>query len=174
MVPSDFEAFARERSARLLRLAFLLTGNQQDAEDLAQTALVRMQERWDQVSSADNVGAYAHRVLVNQFLSSTRRRTLDIVPLQGDWVNASLQPDHASLVAEREQLKQALCRLPPRQRAALVLRYYVGLDTHEVSLIMEIHESSARSAMSRGLESLRRWLCADDEGWENSNAAIRD
>jgi RNA polymerase sigma-70 factor (sigma-E family) len=170
---SDFDEYARVGIPRLLRLACLLTDTQQDAEDLAQDALLQIQTRWAKVSTAENRDAYARRVLINQHLSKVRKKDLPTIQyLEGRLETA--QRDHADLVTHRHIVRQALLRLPVRQRTAVVLRYYEQLDTQEISALMDISESSVRSAISRGTDLLRNWLWGSEERNEDRHAAIRD
>ncbi|MBA2716431.1 MAG: sigma-70 family RNA polymerase sigma factor [Propionibacteriales bacterium] len=169
----DFEAYARASSSRLLRLAVLLTDRQQDAEDLAQDALLHIQTRWATVSAAENMDAYARRVLINYHLSKIRKKDLQTIRYFEDGLEIS-QPDHADLVTQRHLVRRALQRLPTRQRTAVVLRYYEQLETQAISALMDISESSVRSAISRGTDSLRGLLWASNEGNNDRHAAVRD
>lgn len=154
VMDTRFENFARERGAGLLRTAFLLTGNQQDAEDLAQDTLVKVHLRWKQVAASENRIAYVNRMLTNHFLSGKRKRSGRLLPLSGrDEVGE--HPDFADQLTERDALAQALQQLPKRERATVVLKHYLRLDNHEVAVAMDIAESTVRSALSRGVEKLR-------------------
>jgi RNA polymerase sigma-70 factor (sigma-E family) len=165
----EFEAFVEANGVRLLRLAFLLTGEQHDAEDLAQDALTRIQSRWIRVSSADDPVAYARRILINHYLNGKRRRVVTVA-LRED-PTSSQAPDPAEFVGNKDLLRRALSRLPVRQRTVLVLRYYEDATTPEISSIMGISESSVRSALSRGLENLRGWIRM--EALENDDEIVR-
>jgi RNA polymerase sigma-70 factor (sigma-E family) len=165
----EFEDFVRARGVRLLRLALVLTGEQHDAEDLAQEALVRMQSKWGKVASAENQDAYARRILVNLYLSGKRRAC--VTPVRDDFAD-SQQSDPAELVGNKDLLRRALSRLPDRQRTAVVLRYYEEVSTPEISAIMGITESSVRSALSRGLESLRSSIQMG--GMETTDEVVRE
>lgn len=169
----DFEHFAEDLGPRLLRAAYLLTGSQADAEDLLQDALITIHRRWRQVSKAEHVGAYSQRVLMNQFLSSKRKKTLHVIPLDSALLNEST-PDHSEEVVRRAIVREALQSLPPRQRAAVVLRYYMQLDSREMGLRMNISESTARSTLSRATQALHDLLGVDQTEWERENESVRE
>lgn len=157
VMDTSFEEFARERTADLLRTAYLLTDNQQDAEDLAQDTLVKAQMRWKQVMASRNRTAYVHRMLTNHFLSGKRRGSARHELLTGREHDGE-RSDFVDVLAERDALSHALARLPKRERTALVLRHYLHLDNHEVALAMGVTDSTARSTLSRGIRSLRAEL----------------
>lgn len=148
------EAFVTSHRVHLLRLAYLVTGNQQDAEDLAHDALIRIGERWPLVSCANSPTAYAKRILVNTYLTQTRAHRIKVVPLNENEGGAA-RADFTLAVVDRLTVEAALRRLPARQKAAIILKYYEHLTTSEVGDIMGLTESSVRSAVSRGLDALR-------------------
>lgn len=150
----NFELFAHEQTARLLRTAYLLTGNQQDAEDLVQDTMVKALTHWKRIVESRHPPAYVNRILINLFLSGRRRRRPDVkefdVQKHGDSV-----PDPADAIADRDAITQGLESLPDRERTAVVLKHYLHLDNHELALAMGTADSTARSTLSRGLRSLR-------------------
>lgn len=150
----DFEDFARAEAERLLRTAGLLTGSVQDAEDLTQEALIQLYRRWDRVSAMHSPGGYAHRTLVNVFLSGKRRKAHKVVPIEHA-VGVELSDDMGDL-AQAHDLTSALMTLPDRQRMAVVLRYYEHLDTPSIAEVMRVRPGTARSLVSRGVEALRQ------------------
>jgi RNA polymerase sigma-70 factor (sigma-E family) len=157
MMATSFEDFARERTAGLLRTAFLLAGNQQDAEDLAQDTLLKVHQRWKRVTASENPTAYVNRMLTNHFLTGKRKRSARFRSLAGlDEVGED--SDFVDQLTERDALARALQQLPKRERTAVVLKHYLLLDNHEVALAMEVAESTARSTLSRGLQKLRAEL----------------
>ena len=119
-----FADFARAHSASLLRTAFLMTGDYQRAEDLLQTTLVRLYQRWARVEAMDRPVGYARKVLVSQTVSWWRRRSSHELP---SVLRDELAPgDSATEVAEHERVWAAILMLPPRRRAVTVLRYDRG------------------------------------------------
>jgi RNA polymerase sigma-70 factor (sigma-E family) len=118
--PDGFDEFVAARSARLLRTAYLLVGDWDGAEDLLQTALVRSWVAWRRLNSDPE--PYVRKVIVNTYSSWWRRKWNDEHP------TADL-PDRPDVdvylpVDERDALWRALRRLPRRQRAVIVLRYF--------------------------------------------------
>jgi RNA polymerase sigma-70 factor (sigma-E family) len=152
---ADFDTFVITRTPVLLRFAYVLAGDTGLAEDLLQEALVKVHKRWATVCRADRPEAYVRRVLINEYTSWRRLRRNtesptaqlpDLVPLGA--VEAA--------VAERDVVWRALQRLPRRQRAALVLRYYEDLPDPDIARIIGCSTGTVRSLISRALQSLRR------------------
>lgn len=166
----SFESFAVEHSTRLLRLAYLLTGRREDAEDLTHDALIRMRSSWSRVAAAKSPEAYTNRVLLNLYLSGKRSRRVVELPLHSDEWSPLDSSDFAAAVADRDAVRTALLGLPERQRAVLVLRYYEQLQTVEIGTAMGIAESSVRSALARAMRALRRLLEETDLTEEESHA----
>lgn len=143
---TDFEEFVTARSAALLRTAYLLTGNHQDAEDLVQTALIKAVPRWGRVREHE---PYVRRILVHESVSRWRRRRWR------ETITGSL-PELGNVGADvdtRLVLGQALGRLAPRQRAVIVLRYFDDLTETQTADLLQISvgtvKSQARDALAR-------------------------
>ena len=111
----SFEDFVRSRTAALLRLAYLLAGDRQLAEDLVQEVLVKVHRRWSRVRGAGNADAYVRRMLVNEHLSRRRRQSSD--ELATDEIDTGLIEDSQEAVAARDEMWRLLAALPARQRA---------------------------------------------------------
>ena len=142
----DFEQFVLARSGALLRTAYLLTGNHQDAEDLVQTALLKAVPRWGRVREHE---PYVRRILVHESISRWRRRR---------WRETSTEslpelPDSQADVDSRLVLRQALGQLAPRQRAVIVLRYFDDLTETQTGDVLGISvgtvKSQSRDALAR-------------------------
>ena len=156
----DFDAWASARAPSLLRFAFLVTGEQQTAEDAVQSALTTALEKWARVSRVGDIETYVRRMVVNAHISRWRRSGRRESPVaQPRLPNA---PDRADAVATRDTLWQACAALPVRQRTALVLRYYEDLDYPEIARILDCAEATARSHVHRGLATLRSDLARED------------
>ena len=168
-IPEDFDCYVRAHTGRLLRMARLLTRDAHDAEDLVQETLVRLHRNWSRVQAARTPVAYVRRVMVNAHLDAVRRRHGgDVDELDGanGIVPAQLrQPDHSGRVNETIDVSRALDRLAPRQRTAVVLRYYLRLSTPEVAAAMDVEVSTARSTLTRALAQLHRQL----DHWNEEN-----
>ncbi|MET8042141.1 SigE family RNA polymerase sigma factor [Micromonospora sp. NPDC005215] len=146
----QFREFVETRYMDLLRVAYHLTGSAQDAEDLVQTALVKVMRRWRRV---DDPMAYLRRVMVNQHISSWRRHRVHEVV-------TSILPDRSGrdmteAVTERHALYEAMRELTPRTRAVIVLRYVVDLPEVAVAAALGCSVGSVKSRASRGLARLR-------------------
>ncbi|MGN6609163.1 MAG: SigE family RNA polymerase sigma factor [Jatrophihabitans sp.] len=157
----DFEAYVSERRRALYRFAVVLTGDPVLADDVLADTLTNAYERWTQVSSAGNVHAYVRRMLVNEYLGWRRRSAR--ISLRDDVGDlGSPTPDHADGHAVAADLVAELRRLPPKQRAAIVLRYYEGLSFAEIAGLLGGGENAVRSNISRGLQRLRVQLVDPD------------
>jgi RNA polymerase sigma-70 factor (sigma-E family) len=150
-----FEQFAAAQGASLLRLAFVLTGDRQLAQDLTQTALAGAYRHWGKVTAARDPEAYVRRMLVNAHLSWRRRRWTTERPTELDEAAAGLVADHGDAVAARQEMRALLAALAPRARTVLVLRYYADLDDAAIGEAMGVSPSSVRATASRALARLR-------------------
>jgi RNA polymerase sigma-70 factor (sigma-E family) len=154
----EFERFAAEASDSLLRTGFLMTGNAKDAEDLVQEVLLRVARRWNRVRSMDHPAAYARRILINLVLHGADRRTRQRTELQPYESAAELTDDNAARalreVDDQAEFRWALARLPARQRAVLVLRYWSDLPVAEVADVLGCTEGTVTSTASRAAARL--------------------
>lgn len=158
-----FEEYAAEQGQPLLRLAYVLTGDSQLAEDITQTALTSAFRNWRRVTRARNPDAYVRRMLVNAHLDWCRKRSSS-EQLVGELPPPSMPaPDHADQVASRDHTRALLAALAPRARAVLVLRYYADLDDHAIAQTMGVTSSSVRATASRALATLRESGAAQPE-----------
>ncbi|WP_245740113.1 SigE family RNA polymerase sigma factor [Nonomuraea maritima] len=141
-------AFVEARSPRLLRTAYLLCRDWAQAEDLLQAALVRAWRVWGRVG--EHPDAYVSRVLVNTHLSWRRRLWRRELP-----TDAPPETAAADMTDERAVLWAALGRLPPRQRAVLVLRYFEDLPEAAVAEILNCSIGTVKSQSSKAPAKLR-------------------
>lgn len=150
-----FEEFADTRLPALLRFAGVLTGDRALAEDVLQEVLVRTHHRWKKIGALDRPELYVRKMIVNEFLS-WRRRTWRLLPAgAGTDLDTGHFPDHAGGYAERESLLAELAKLPRRQRAVLVLRYYEGLSDNQIATALGCSPGTVRGYASRALAALR-------------------
>jgi RNA polymerase sigma-70 factor (sigma-E family) len=158
----ELAEYVEQKRAALFRFAVVLTGDPVLADDILADVLGKAFERWGQVSAADNVHAYVQRMMVNEVTSRRRRRARTSV-----WADLSglTEPvaDHSAEHAEHQQLADELRRLPVKQRAAVVLRYYEGLPFAEIADLLGTGENAVRSNISRALRRLRVQLSDDAE-----------
>jgi RNA polymerase sigma-70 factor (sigma-E family) len=140
-----------------VRLAYLLTGERALAEDIVQDAFVRLAGRLVHLRDPGAFEAYLRRTVVNLTNSHFRRRKVERAYLQRARGSVdprgAFVPDHP--LEEREELWRALGRLPWRQRAAIVLRFYEDLSERRVAEVLRCRPGTVKSAVSRGLETLR-------------------
>ncbi|WP_219463230.1 SigE family RNA polymerase sigma factor [Nonomuraea rhizosphaerae] len=149
---ADFIAYVEARSPRLLRTAYLLCRDWAQAEDLVQTALVRAWRAWGRVG--EHPDAYVSRILVNTHLSWRSRLWWRELPTDEPPEKAS-PGDEIGLSDERAVLWAALGRLPPRQRAVLVLRFFEDLPESAVAQILNCSIGTVKSQTSKALAKLR-------------------
>ncbi|MFI9817663.1 SigE family RNA polymerase sigma factor [Saccharothrix variisporea] len=150
-VPEGFQEFVATASPRLLRTAFLLTRDVGHAEDLLQTALARAWRSWSRIDGAAE--PYVRRIMVNTYATWWRRRWRAETPT--DEVPERVGESIEDAVDRREWLWDALGRLPRRQRAAVVLRYYEDLSEAEVAAVLGCSVGTVKSQTSRALAKLR-------------------
>lgn len=149
----EVTAFVRARYGPLLRTAFLLCGDRGRAEDLVQATLAKVVVAWPRLQRSDGIDHYVQRVLVNTFVTWRRRRSWWEQPL-GRGMD-SPAPDEYVGVEQRDWLRRALDRLPARQRAAVVLRYYEDLSERDTARALGCSVGTVKSLSSRGLHTLR-------------------
>jgi RNA polymerase sigma-70 factor (sigma-E family) len=144
----DFDAFVAARSTALLRTAYLLTRDHGRAEDLVQTALAKAWFHWSRIES-DNPEPYVRRILVTTYASWWRRRWTGEVPTE------ELPESPAPSGEDGLDLWDALGRLPRRQRAVVVLRFYEDLSEAETARVMGTSPGTVKSQTSKALAKLR-------------------
>lgn len=150
---AEYEAFVLQHRGSLLATATHLTGDSHLAEDLVQTALVRLYLAWGRARAVSTEG-YARRILLNSFIDHGRR----------PWVRRERAADVIPDVATREasepdaDLAAALAGLPPRMRAAVVLRHIEDLSVEDVADALGCSLGTVKSQTARGLDKLRAAL----------------
>jgi RNA polymerase sigma-70 factor (sigma-E family) len=161
----DFARFVADRSPRLLRTAWLLTGDAGRAEDLLQTALAVVWPKWKRVVEGGNPEAYVRRVLVTRFLSWQRRHWRFEVPTESP--PDPTTPAHRELdgrTAERDAIRRALAGLSRQQRAVVVLRYVEDLPVAETAALLGCSQATVRVQAGRALAALRLSPHVTEEG----------
>lgn len=150
----EYVDYATAGMERLKRLAYTLCGDVHSASDLVQSTLVRLYERWPRVRGVEHVDAYVQKMLLRQFLME-QRRPWSRIRLSGHLPETAAP---ARTDDERPILVAALRRLPPRQRAVLVLRFLYDLPIGEVAALLGCGEGTVKSQSSRGLATMRGLL----------------
>jgi RNA polymerase sigma-70 factor (sigma-E family) len=151
----EFVAYYAARGDMLRRTAYLLCGDWHLAEDLTQAAFTKLYRRWHRIQRHDVLDQYARRVLLRTYLDERRRPWRREAPTEQaalDRVAAGDQRD------ERLVLHAALARLGPRQRAVLVLRFWLDLSVDQTADVLGWATGTVKSQTSRGLASLREAL----------------
>ena len=143
VIAIDFDEFYRAEYAPMVRLARGLVDTSESAEEIAQDAFAQVFERWDRL---DSPGGYLRTAVVNGARSELRKREVRRRVGLGET---------QQMPAERDYLVDALDRLPPKRKTALVLRYYAGLSEREIAETMGVRPGTVKSLVSRGLAELR-------------------
>ena len=158
----DFDRFVAETAEPLLRSAYLITWDFAEAEDLVQECLFKVARRWPRVKKMERPVAYARTVLIHLALDEGERRSQRRSEL-GPEATGLLEAHHDDAavrvlgrVETSTDLLGVLRELPPRQRAALVLRYFDDLSEAEVADVMGCSVGTVKSTTSRALGRLRR------------------
>ncbi|HEX5598271.1 MAG TPA: SigE family RNA polymerase sigma factor [Micromonosporaceae bacterium] len=154
-----YEEFADSRLPALLRYAVMLTGDPHQAQDLVQETMVRVQLNWRRITRADSPDGYVRRMLTNQYIDWRRGPWFKrVLPRAEPDETVAAPVDHAQASADRDQIWSWLARLPRRQRAVLVLRYYEDLSEAEIARVLGIPLGTVKTSARRGLARLRRSL----------------
>ena len=151
---TEFAEFFRATWPRLFRTTYAVAGDRLLAEDSLQAAFAKAYSSWSRVQAADHPEAYVRRMAVNEVLGVLRRpwfrseRSTDTpepVPL----------PSAEERTVDRDALWRAVCSLPPRQRAVVVLRYYEDLSEAEIADVLGCSRGTVKSTASNALANLR-------------------
>jgi RNA polymerase sigma-70 factor (sigma-E family) len=156
-----FAAYYEARGPSVRVAAYLLCGDWHLAEDLAQTAFIKLYRAWRRVGRYDGLDQYVRRVLLRAFLDE-RRRPWRREFAAGDRAAAFDQPVTGPDMAGRLAMWAALGTLSPRQRAVLVLRFWEDLPVEQVADLLDMPIGSVKSATSRGLRAMREAVDVDD------------
>jgi len=155
---ADYSEYVEFRLPALRRLALLLCQDRHRADDLVQQAIIRVYLHWAKASAADNTDAYVNAILVREFLHERRSGWTRRVSVT-DQV-----PEAPILTADRDglmDLQAAVAALPPRQRAALVLRYYCDLNIDQTAAALGCSTGTVKSQTAKALTALRGRLGGD-------------
>jgi RNA polymerase sigma-70 factor (sigma-E family) len=149
----EFHEFVAARRSTLLRAAMLLTADRSDAEDLLQSALTKTYLAWGRINDRGALDGYVRRTMVNINISWWRRRRLEEYPT--DELPDTPIADDTRRSDLRDGLDRVLDRLPARQRAAVVLRYYEDLTETEIAETLGVSVGTVKSTISRAIAKLR-------------------
>jgi RNA polymerase sigma-70 factor (sigma-E family) len=153
-------ALYQAHAVGMIRLAHIMLGDRAGAEDVVQEAFCGLYRRWSTLADTGSAVAYVRSSVLNGCRTVLRRQTWARSRADGQQPAPPVISAEAAAISleERQQVLRALRRLPPRQREALVLRFYLDLSAEESAATMGIGPGSVRSAIHRGLESLGRML----------------
>ena len=158
---SAFAALAVRIGDRMYAAAHHILCDAGRAEDATQQAMIDIWRMLPQLKDPDRFQAWAYRILMRAAYAEARRRRswgLREAAATGDY---SFSPDHASRVADRDQLERGFQRLPVDHRAVVVLKHYAGLSNPEIAEALDIPEGTVRSRLHYSLKTLRAALEAD-------------
>jgi RNA polymerase sigma-70 factor (sigma-E family) len=174
----EFDQFVAETAEPLLRAAFLITWDFAEAEDLVQECLYQIARRWPRVRRMAHRAAYTRTVLVHLALDEGKhrsRRRSELDSSAGTFLETH-EDDAAVRVIGRVEasadLLRVLGKLPPRQRVALVLRYFEDLSEMEVAEVMGCSVGTVKSTTSRALSRLREEMEQSSGRASNGHAPL--
>jgi len=164
----EFAEFFRARQDRLMGVAYLLTGDRSEAEDLLQTSMVKMYLAWDRVRERGSVDAYVRRIMVNESTSlwrRGRRRREQVTDFAAEQApeGSAVEPEYDE--GFRAAVWDVVSTLPRKARAVVALRYYEGLSEAETAEVLGISVGTVKSQSSRALAALRERTPAGLRPW---------
>jgi RNA polymerase sigma-70 factor (sigma-E family) len=152
---AEYTEYVTARLSSLRRLAAVLCGDWQRADDLVQATLAKLYVHWGRVRAASHTDAYARAVLVREFTHERRSAWVTRVSLNGGVSDSpAAAVDHDAVL----DLRAAVAALPARQRATLVLRFYCDLNVDQAAEILGCSPGTVKSQTARALEAVRRAL----------------
>jgi RNA polymerase sigma-70 factor (ECF subfamily) len=161
-----FRTLVERHSRSLFRLAYRMTGNELDAEDVVQESFLRAYRRLDQFEARANFGTWLYRIAANcalDLLRTRRRRERDEQPLlegaEGEGARPPAPdpaPDRLAMSAEvRRRVRAAMSRMSTKERSAFVLRHFEGMSIAEIGRTLELDESATKPSILRAVRKLR-------------------
>jgi RNA polymerase sigma-70 factor (sigma-E family) len=157
--------YVSARLPALHRAAYLLcAGDAHRADDLVQITITRLYQHWKRAARSDNLDAYVHRMLVHTLVDEKRLAwaRVHLTERPADLPATAAWEAHGQ-VEDRSRLVQVLRKLPPRQRAVLVMRFLLDRPVEEVAETLRCSVGTVKSQSSRGLEALREMLSRIEE-----------
>jgi RNA polymerase sigma-70 factor (sigma-E family) len=152
---AEYTEYVAARLLSMRRLAVVLCDDWQRADDLVQSALVKLYVHWGRVRTASHIDAYARAVLVREFIHERRSTWVKRVSLSGGVTDApAAAVDHDAVL----EVRAAVAALPARQRATLVLRFYCDLNVDQAAEILGCSPGTVKSQTARALGAVRRAL----------------
>ncbi len=155
---AEFTRFVSARLPSLRRLAMLLCQDWQRADDLVQAALIKLYVKWPRAVAADNIDAYARAIVVREFLDERRSSWRTRVTLSDQPPDRQADPPDTDSAID---LQAAMSVLPARQRATVVLRFYLDMNVDQTAQLLGCTRGTVKSQTAKALDTLRRTLGAD-------------
>jgi RNA polymerase sigma-70 factor (sigma-E family) len=155
-----FETYFAARSTAMRGTAYLLCGDWHRAEDLVQQTFTKVYLAWRRIERHEVLDSYTRQTLVRTFLSERRRGWFRFESV-GSTLTEGPAPS-SGLADERLVLLQALAKVPPRQRAVLVLRYWEDQSVEQTAALLDCSEGTVKSQAARGLTTLRGLLVEEE------------
>jgi RNA polymerase sigma-70 factor (sigma-E family) len=165
-VTVEFDEYVRLQGPALVRLARLIAGDRHLGEDLAQDVLAKAYPRWARIIDSGRPDVYLRRMLVNAHVSWRRRRSSTEVAAgarHADAVESRGDGDIGAEAADRDAMWRLIRRLPPKQRATIVLRFYEDLDDATIAEILGCAPVTVRTHTMRALTALRAHMNVSEE-----------
>lgn len=163
----DFEAFVDSSLDGLRRTAYLITWDETEAEDLAQECLFKVSRHWSRIRGMEHRLAYTRRVLVRLAIRGSKHRARRRSELDGHAVEFGVESRELAGLGARQELLGALADLPARQRAVIVLRYYLDLSEADAASALGCSTGTVKSSTSKALGALRQRLASEPE-WQEA------
>ncbi|GIG67260.1 SigE family RNA polymerase sigma factor [Phytomonospora endophytica] len=155
----EFGEFVASRTQRLRQFAYICCGDWYRAEDVVQTALVRLYLVWGRPKHA--VDAYVRRIIVNLLITERKRLRFSRERVS-DELPEPPGPDTAAMATDRVTVVGAMLRLPARQRAAIALRYWEDLPVEQAAHVLGCSTGAVKNLTMRGIQGLRAHLSESD------------
>jgi RNA polymerase sigma-70 factor (sigma-E family) len=158
-----FTEFVAARSPALFRTAYLMVGDHGLAQDLVQEALTKTYVVWPRLREASKAEAYTRKAITTTYITWWRRKAWKAERPRGEVPDSAMtsDPGHDGGVVDRAWLWGELQSLPPRQRAAIVLRYYEDLTEAQTAEAMGCAVGTVKSQVAQGIKRLREQMGAD-------------
>ena len=150
------EVLCRAQWKPMVRLAYLLCGDQEGAEDIVQDAFAALNRRWDRLRSAEAAGAYLRTAVVNGTRSAIRRRAIArrlLHPIRDERVEAA--ESTAVRNDEQRRVLAVIRQLPRRQREVIVMRYWAGLSEAEIAATLGVSPGTVKTAAARARSAIQ-------------------
>ena len=167
--PDAFRVLVERHGVRLFQLAYRMTGNEQDAEDVVQESFLRAYKQLERFETRAGLSTWLHRIAVNCSLDLLRKRKrrdehfdtaeLDLAEITTPLFARTPAPDHQAFHTEVQQkVESAMEQLTPMERTAFVLRHFEGESIEQISNVLGVGMSATKQSVFRAVQKMRRAL----------------